>query len=111
MGGFSRYLAHIIHCAGFLNSRVLYPGVAKQLPHQLMDVQLNRTTCLITGAIRSTPIYWFLFLRNIYPSVICRSEVLLREYRKLQEKLQEKLEFPIQESMQSLRRNRLRSRN
>lgn len=73
----------------------------------LIDVQLNHTMRLISGAVRPTPTYWLPLLSNTYPPEIRRTEALLKEFRKLQENPG----LPLHDDIPTLRLNRLRSRN
>ncbi|GJQ71533.1 hypothetical protein Trydic_g11241 [Trypoxylus dichotomus] len=81
--------------------RVLCPGLVISCHTKFIEVQSNHTLRLITGAIRSTSTYWLPLLSSIYPFAISRSEILFREYRKLQENLH----LPIQEDIPRLQRN------
>ncbi|GJQ75599.1 hypothetical protein Trydic_g17679 [Trypoxylus dichotomus] len=63
---------------------------------------------LITGAIRSTPSYWFPLLRNIYPPVILEVRLCLRSTASCKRAWGNSV---IQENMPSSQQNRLRSRN
>lgn len=77
-------------------------------PHvNKIDTQLNTTMRIISGCIRTTPLYWLPTLSHIAPPALRRQEALLKEYSKIMNNLQ----LPIHEDIPSLKTNRLRSRN
>lgn len=62
------------YCASvWLNS----PHVGK------VDVVLNQTMRIIAGAIKTTPLYWLPVLSNIEPPYVRRTNILIREFKKI----------------------------
>lgn len=77
-------------------------------PHvNKIDTQLNTTMRIISGCIRTTPLYWLPTLSHIAPTVLRRQEALLKEYSKIMNNQQ----LPIHEDIPGLTINRLCSRN
>ncbi|KAL1456072.1 hypothetical protein WDU94_000826 [Cyamophila willieti] len=73
----------------------------------LVDVQLNNTMRIITGAIRPTPVHWLPVLSHIPPPHLKRKAHLLREYNKLKENR----DLPIHTDTNDTKITRLKSRN
>lgn len=73
----------------------------------LIDVQLNNTMRLISGAIRPTPTHWLPILSHIQPPTIRRHNNLLREFKKIQSNKN----LPIHQDLPDLDIDRLASRH
>nr|CAI5818358.1 unnamed protein product [Callosobruchus analis] len=73
---------------------------------KVVDVQLNNTMRLISGAVRPTPTYWLPLLSNLYPPQVRQTGALVKEFRKLQQNPN----IPLHDDIPTLRKNRLRSR-
>ncbi|VEN42344.1 unnamed protein product [Callosobruchus maculatus] len=73
---------------------------------RLIDVQLNHTMRLITGAVKTTPTQWLPVLSGIAPPQLRRTDALLREYNKITANNK----LPIHRAIPPLQINRLKSR-
>lgn len=76
-------------------------------PHvKQIDVQLNSAMRIITGCIRTTPLYWLSPLSHIAPSALRRQSSLLREYQKIISNPK----LPIHSDIPTVKISRLKSR-
>lgn len=66
-----------------------------------IDIQLNETMRIVSGAIQSTPLEWLPVMSNIAPTHLRRKAALQREFNKIENNLQ----LPIHQDLNDIRGN------
>jgi exonuclease III len=72
-----------------------------------IDAQLNIAMRMVTGCIKSTPVFWLPVLSGVAPPYLRRKNALLKEFRKITSNPM----LPIHEDLPDLEIKRLKSRN